>query len=151
MPVSEIRPDLRTAHAEDLDALISLLQSADLPTAGVAEWLPRFIVAEEQGELVGAAGLEVHGEDAVLRSVVVAPSIRGAGLGHRLTERVLAEARGAGLRRVYLLTTTAETYFPRWGFRRISREEASDDVRGSVEFAEACPASAAVMVLDLET
>ena len=56
----------------------------------------------------------------------------------------------AGLRRLYLLTTTAEEYFPRYGFRRIPRESASPAARESVEFREACPASAVTMVLELE-
>ena len=46
---------------------------------------------------------------------------------------------------MYLLTTTAEGWFPRFGFERIAREEVSEAVRGSVEFGGACPATAAVM------
>jgi N-acetylglutamate synthase-like GNAT family acetyltransferase len=143
-------PVLRGAARADLPALEALLRSVDLPTAGVAESVESFVLAEADGRLVGAAGLEVHGRDGLLRSVAVDPSLRGRGLGARLTERVLRGARAAGLRRVYLLTTTAEDYFPRHGFRRIARAEASADVQESVEFREACPASAAVMALDLE-
>ena len=67
-----------------------------------------------------------------------------------MTERVLESARAAGLRRLYLLTTTAEDYFPRHGFRPVPRESASPEVRSSVEFRDACPASAVAMVRDLE-
>lgn len=98
---------------------------------------------------MGVAGLEVHGSDGVLRSVAVAPALRGQGLGARLTDRVLEVARSEGLNRVYLLTTTAEEYFPRHGFRRIQRSDASAAVQRSVEFREACPASAVAMVLEL--
>jgi N-acetylglutamate synthase-like GNAT family acetyltransferase len=143
-------PVLRGATPADLTVLEDLLRSVDLPTAGVAEALEHFILAEAEGRVVGAAGLEVHGRDGLLRSVAVDPSLRGGGLGARLTDRVLGDARAAGLRRVYLLTTTAEEYFPRHGFRRIARDEASADVQRSVEFREACPASATVMAFDLE-
>ena len=141
---------LRSAGSSDLDAVSGLLESAGLPTAGVAEHLAGFVVAEEEGRLVGVAGLEVHGRDGVLRSVAVDPALRGRGLGQRLTWQVVDEARRTGLHRLYLLTTTAEDYFPRHGFRRIERAEASPEVEQSVEFREACPASAVAMALDLE-
>jgi amino-acid N-acetyltransferase len=147
-----VEPDavvLRPARDADLPAVLALLDSAGLPAAGVAEHLSGFVVAEE-GSLVGVAGLETHGRDGVLRSVAVTSARRGTGLGDRLTRWILANARAVGLRRVYLLTTTAEDYFPRYGFRRIDRSRASPAVRRSVEFREACPASAVAMVKDLE-
>jgi N-acetylglutamate synthase-like GNAT family acetyltransferase len=141
---------VRAASAADLSAVFGLLEAADLPTAGVQEALDGFFIAEEAGRLVGVAGLEVHGRDAVLRSVAVTPSHRGRGLGALLTERALDGARQADLRAVYLLTTTAEDYFPRHGFRPIPRSDASPEVQASVEFREACPDSAVAMILELE-
>lgn len=140
---------LRPARPSDEAAIHTLLIDAGLPTTGVRESLHHFIVAEAAGRLVGVAGLEVHGSDGVLRSVAVAAAMRGQGLGGRLTDRVLEEARSEGLGRVYLLTTTAESYFPRHGFRRIERSDASAAVQRSVEFRDACPASAVAMVVDL--
>ena len=150
MAPTAARETLRPAGPGDAERVLGLLAAAGLPTAGVREALDRFVVAEEAGRIVGVGGLEVHGADGVLRSVAVAPDRRGRGTGARLTDAVVAAARREGLRRLYLLTTTAEGYFPRWGFRRIDREEASEDARRSIEFREACPASATVMVLDLE-
>lgn len=140
---------IRSARPADEPAILTLLEAAHLPTDEVGEWLPHYVVAEEAGRVVGVAGLEVHGEDGVLRSVVVDASRRGGGLGGRLAATIIAAARQAGLRRLYLLTTTAETYFPRYGFRPIPRSEASSAVAQSVEFQEACPDSAVAMVLDL--
>jgi amino-acid N-acetyltransferase len=142
---------LRSATSSDLGAVSGLLEESGLTTAGVAEHLDRFVIAEGEGRLVGVAGLEAHGREGVLRSVAVHSAFRGRGLGERLTGQVLEEAHGMGLRCLYLLTTTAESYFPRHGFRRIARDEASPEVQRSVEFREACPASAVAMVLDLET
>lgn len=141
---------VREATSADLQGASRLLEASRLPLHGVVEAFGHFVVAEEGGRLVGVAGLEVYGQDGVLRSVAVDPALRGRGVGARLSERVIADARGAGLRRVYLLTTTAETYFPRHGFRIIPREDAAPEVQGSVEFREACPQSAIAMVLDLE-
>jgi amino-acid N-acetyltransferase len=140
---------LRPARPEELPAVLALLEAAGLPSAGVKEWLDRFLVAESAGRLVGSAGLEVYGTDALLRSVAVAEDWRGRGLGGALTDAVLAAAAREGIRSVYLLTETAEGYFPRHGFRRIPREEASEAVKASVEFRELCPASSTVMAKPL--
>lgn len=141
---------VRAAEASDLPAILGLLRDAGLPPDGVEEWVGGFVVAETAGSVVGVAGLERHGRDGVLRSVAVDARMRGSGLGGRLTRRILEAARRDGIRRVYLLTTTAADYFPRLGFRRIRREEASPEVQESVEFREACPASAVAMALELE-
>lgn len=140
---------LRSARPEDEPAVLALLTAAHLPTDEVHEWLDHYTVAEENGEIVGVAGLEVHGQDGLLRSVAVEASRRGGGLGGRLAATVIATARQAGLRRLYLLTTTAEGFFPPYGFRSIDRADASPEVQESVEFREACPDSAVAMVLDL--
>lgn len=140
---------VRSAHTADFDAVCALLRASDLPLAGVPESLEGFLVAEADGVVVGVAGLEVHGRDGVLRSVAVAADRRGHGLGARLTASVLDRARERGVRDVYLLTTTADAWFPRHGFRSIGREAASPEVAESIEFREACPASAVAMVLEL--
>jgi amino-acid N-acetyltransferase len=111
----------------------------------VEEWLSRFLIAEHEGHVVAVAGMEQYGPSALLRSVGVRPDWRGTGLGRELIDRLLAEAREQGTHDVYLLTTTAEDYFPRFGFACISRERVPEPVKGSVEFTGACPASAVVM------
>jgi len=136
---------VRQARPADLPAVIDLLSGAGLPTAGVPVGLEGFIVAESAGGLVGTAGLERYGAAALLRSVVVAPSARGTGLGAALVDRIVADSAAQGVGDLYLLTTTAERYFPRHGFSRIAREAVPGPVRASVEFQGACPAGAAVM------
>ena len=145
-----ITPDRRTvllrrAGKADRDSVADLLRALELPIDGVAEWLERFWVAEHQGRVVGVAGMERYGDGGLLRSVAVAPEWRGSGLGRSLVDRVLEEGRAAGIRDVYLLTTTAEQYFPRLGFARVEREIVPAAVRASAEFTGACPASAVVM------
>jgi len=137
--------EFRTAHSADLPNVLDLLGRAHLPTAGVAQALPHFIVAEREGELIGVAGLEVYGASALLRSVAVEDSWRGTGVGRTLIDRALGQARQAGIHDIFLLTTTAEHYFPRFGFACVSRDEVTAEVRASVEFQDACPASAVVM------
>jgi len=85
----------------------------------------------------------------LLRSVAVADDWRSHGVGRALVTRVISDAEARGLRGLYLLTTTAERYFPSFGFRPVSRDEVPDDVRATSEFQGACPASATVMTLGL--
>jgi amino-acid N-acetyltransferase len=140
-------PDVRSATDADHPEVIALLKAAGLPTAGVPRTLADFLVADTGDGLAGAIGLERYGSAALLRSAVVRTGDQGTGIGGVLVRAALARARDDGLREIFLLTTTAERWFPRFGFTRIEREQVPDAVRASVEFREACPASAAVMRL----
>lgn len=142
------RARLRAASASDLPAIERLLTASKLPLDGVREALPGFIVAESGGELVGVAGLESCAGYALLRSVAVSDAWRSRGVGRALVERAIAEAESRGVRALYLLTTTAERWFPSFGFRPITRDAVPAEVRATVEFQGACPASAAVMCRD---
>jgi amino-acid N-acetyltransferase len=142
-------PLIRTATSSDLSRIEALLASSDLPVAGVKDSLPGFIVAEQGTDIVGVAGLEVCCDNALLRSVAVRPEYRSRGLGRTLVTRLIGEAEARGIHALYLLTTTAERYFPSFGFRQIDRAEVPDDVRATEEFTSACPASATVMTLAL--
>ena len=142
---------LRAAVSEDFDSLVRLLEAAALPTAGLPSTLADFFVAEHQGQVVGAVGIEPYGRAALLRSAVVDPAFRRSGIGHALVRRVLDHARDRGITELILLTTTADRYFARFGFVRIAREDVPRAVRESVEFREACPASAVAMRTELST
>jgi len=136
---------IRGATMADLPAVERLLTENKLPLDGVREALNAFLVAESGGALVGVAGLEVCCEHALLRSVAVVPAWRSKGLGRELVTRIIADAESRGLHALYLLTTTAEHYFPSFGFERITRDDVPADVRTTREFQGACPASATVM------
>jgi amino-acid N-acetyltransferase len=136
---------LRDAQPPDLPAVLALLGGAHLPTAGVADTLPHFVIAEDGGRVVGAVGLELYGASALLRSAAVEEGWQGCGVGRALIDRALKIARDRGIADVFLLTTTAEHYFPRFGFACVPRDAVNREVQASVEFREACPASAVVM------
>ena len=141
---------LRAATAADLESIFSLLAASDLPTVGVAESLAGFSVAEHDGRIVGVVGLETCCRRyALLRSTAVAAEYRKHGIGRRLVERAIANAEASGFSALYLLTTTAEAYFPSFGFTRVSREAVPNEVQATEEFSSACPSSATVMCLSL--
>lgn len=145
-PTATIRP----AIPDDLPAVEALLVASGLPTAGVAGALGSFLVATHDDAIVGVVGVEQCCGYGLLRSTAVDASWRSRGLGRRLVERAIAGAESAGLQALYLLTTTAERYFPSFGFSVTTRDEVPDVVRDTVEFRSACPASAVVMVRPLD-
>ena len=136
---------IESATERDLPDLCSLLERLHLPLAGVSEHLSTMLVAREEERIVGTAGLELYADGALLRSVAVEPSCQGRKLGHQLTDAALLLASAHGADTVFLLTTTAERFFPKFGFEPIARDQVPQSVRGSVESQSACPASAIVM------
>jgi amino-acid N-acetyltransferase len=142
-------PTIRSATAADRAAIEELLTASALPVAGLADHLASALVAESDGTLVGSAAVEGHGEHGLLRSVAVHPSWRASGLGARLVAAAIALAAERGLREIWLLTTTAERYFPRFGFEVVAREALPAALDASAELRGACPASAVAMRLRL--
>ena len=140
---------IRRAKSSDLSAVESLLTASDLPTDGVRDNFSAFVVADDNGAIAGAIGLEKYGSVALLRSAVVAPDHRGTGVGRKLVEQLLERAEEAGVDELYLLTTTAEKYFPRFGFTRTTRATVPEAVKASAEFRGACPDTAIVMTRPL--
>jgi len=141
---------IRRAKPEDISAIERLLTDAHLPVDGARAAFQTGFVAEDGGRVIGGAALECFEDGALLRSVVVDPSARGRGLGQRLTRAALDEASSLRLPAVYLLTTTAEGFFPKLGFVRTTRDAVPSSVQESVEFRSACPASAAVFARRLD-
>jgi amino-acid N-acetyltransferase len=140
---------IEAADKNALPAILSLLERNDLPKESLTDHLSTTLVAREERQIVGSAALELYGKAALLRSVVVEETLRGQGLGHRLTHAALDLAIRHEVATVYLLTMTAEKFFSRLGFHEIPRSEVPTEVQRSVEFASACPVTATVMIMHL--
>jgi N-acetylglutamate synthase-like GNAT family acetyltransferase len=136
---------VRPATPNDLEHVERLLSTAALPLDGVREHFDGFVVAERGGSIVGCAAVERYTSAGLLRSVAVDQSERSKGTGAVLVEQCIANAAHAGIDTLVLLTTTAERYFPRFGFEVVDRTAVPEAVRESAEFRGACPASATVM------
>jgi len=133
------------AAARDLPDILALLEESRLPVAGIDRHVATALIARDSGRLVGCAAVEVYGSAGLLRSVAVAPDRRGTGLGRELTGAALELARERGVKDVYLLTTTADRFFPRFGFAVIPRNQIDPALQRSEELRGACPASAVAM------
>jgi len=140
---------VRPASVKDWPAIERLLRSRDLPADGALSHLDGFLVADEDGAVVGCGGVEQYGDVGLLRSVAVEEALSGRGLGSQLVTGSLDLARRWGIRELYLLTTTAADYFPRFGFQGLPREALPAVLSASEELGGACPASAIAMRLVL--
>jgi amino-acid N-acetyltransferase len=140
---------ISAARASDLGDIKKLLTAAGLPVAGVDEHWKTFIVARDNGAVVGCGGCEPYENAALIRSIAVHPDHRSHGLGRRIVRQLIDRLASRGLREFYLLTTTAEDYFKKRGFSRIDRDEVNPQLLRSREFQDACPASAVCMRLQM--
>jgi N-acetylglutamate synthase-like GNAT family acetyltransferase len=134
----------RLATPRDEAALRAFLAAAALPTDDVWVGSHEYVLAVAGGELVGSAGVEPCGDDALLRSLAVAPARRRQGLGAALFERAAARAILRGARTAYALTTTAERFCLAHGFDRVPRAEVPAGIAATPQFRSLCPKSAAV-------
>ncbi|GGC06256.1 MULTISPECIES: arsenic resistance N-acetyltransferase ArsN2 [Dyadobacter] len=138
------------AGPADKELVISLLKDAGLLTEDLPAGLPDFLLARQEGALVGVAGIELYREVGLLRSVAVRPDHQGKGIARKLVEQLLANADTKELEAIYLITTTADHYFDRYGFAVVNREQVPEAIQQTKQFSGLCPTSAVVMKRDLK-
>ena len=127
--------------------LAAALRRAELPADDVDEpghlfW--RFETAD--GLPVGFGGLEIHGREALLRSMMTMPPVRGQGVGRAMVTALEREAAERKCRAVWLLTATSTKFFERLGYAVRVRADAPAAIRKTAQFSTLCPASAKVMM-----
>ena len=128
-----------------------MLAECDLTTSDLeSRHFDDFLGCGTAEDLKGIVGLEVFGSVALLRSLTVAKEARGLGYGKALVASAENYAKDKGVRELYLLTTTAESFFARLGYSRRDRNTAPQQIKRTKEFSDLCPDSAAFMVKKLE-
>jgi amino-acid N-acetyltransferase len=126
---------------------VAPLQAQGLPVSDITdEHLEHFFFMGSDGSPTGLVGVEIYGADALLRSLVVAETARTQGVGSTLVQHAEDYAASRRVNAMYLLTTTAESFFERRGYRRVDRNEAPQTIQSTAEFASLCPASSAFMI-----
>jgi amino-acid N-acetyltransferase len=116
---------LRKARVGDVETIQLLVNSfaergemLARPLSEIYENLRDFMVAEIDGQVVGCVALHINWSDLVeVKSLAVQPDHQGRGIGRRLVEACLDEARNLGLATVFALTL-APTFFEKIGFNR---------------------------------
>lgn len=124
----------RPATPADVPRLTELIAGADLPPIFIEEFLDGFIAAERASAVIACGGVEVYGDCAVIRSVVVDAGARGLGLGGELAGRLMALARSAGATDLYLFTGDARPFWKHYGFVDVTFEQWKEPARASWQY-----------------
>jgi amino-acid N-acetyltransferase len=125
---------------------MNLLAACSLPNSDIsAKNLQHFFGCGEESNPGGVVGVELYGDIALLRSLAVHKDARGKGCGKRLVQEVEQYAQRSGAKRLYLLTTTAETFFEGLKYVPVSRESLPEAIRSTTQFSSLCSTSATVM------
>jgi amino-acid N-acetyltransferase len=119
------RPLIRRARTSDVPAIKSLVDTyagkilLEKNLVTLYESIQEFWVAEEEGTVVGCGALHVLWADlGEVRTVAVAPSLTGRGIGHAIVDKLLDVARELQLQRLFVLTFETE-FFVKHGFTEI--------------------------------
>ena len=120
---------------DEVDALEDRLYAFNAERTGHRDGAQIAFVVQEAGALVGAVAGYTWGGVCELQQVWVDGAQRGRGLGERLMNAAIAEARSRGCRSVFLQTYDfqAPGFYARLGFRVIA--EIQDKPLGHTEFA----------------
>jgi amino-acid N-acetyltransferase len=131
-------------------AIKELLVNCDLPYTDITtQYLRHYLTVWDDAQLVGVVGLEMLGNQALLRSLAVHPAKRGRGYASRLVREIEVYACEQNIKALYLLTVTAEGFFVQRGYRKIEREAVPAAVAATIEFQRLCPDSAVCMAKEL--
>jgi N-acetylglutamate synthase-like GNAT family acetyltransferase len=134
-------------QAWERDGVGAALVKAGLPADDIGDpyvLLWRFETYEDVP--VGFGGLEIHGYDALLRSVVTLPPLRQVGMGAAIVAALEAEAHARRCRAIYLLTVSEADFFKRLGYAPCARGDVPAGLRESRQFAALCPPTATAMM-----
>ena len=142
--------ELSVARESEYEAADTLVAASGLPLDDLDQCRATQFVLRDGASIIATSTLEIRGEDAILRSVAVDSARRGERLGERIVAHAIDQAQTSGLRALYLLTETAEGFFPRFGFTREPRENAPPAIQASAEYCSVCGPAAVAMVLRLK-
>ncbi|MFC5532099.1 N-acetyltransferase [Cohnella yongneupensis] len=119
----------RKAKSEDVNALHDLIQGYAaqgimLPRSreALARNIGNFVVADDAGKLVGCGSLLKLGSDLVeIRSLGIADGYKGQGIGSKLVDALMAEAKEQRIPKVMALTYEV-SFFQKNGFHIVDKE-----------------------------
>jgi arsenate reductase (thioredoxin) len=140
----------QSAGETDLPAIIQLLRDNNLPVADIGNSSIQFIQVKNGEQTAGVIGLETFENNGLLRSMATDSASRNRGIASVLVNELMQRARQQGLKTIYLLTETAENFFAKKGFIKITRDEVPDTLKASAEFSHLCPSSASVMKMEIK-
>ncbi len=120
---------VRKAELRDVPAIFEMInhyvaERVMLPRTltDLYESVREFSVGEDNGQVTGCGALKLYNPDlAEIRSLCVAPGVQSKGIGRAITETLMLEGEGFGLKTVFALTLVPD-FFAKMGFREVARE-----------------------------
>lgn len=80
-------------------------------------------IDKETGEIIGCAALHIVWEDlGEIRSLTIAEGHKDMGIGRRLVEACVNDAKALGIKRIFALTYVPK-FFKKCGFEKIEKEK----------------------------
>ncbi len=141
---------MKILKISDKNDLTILLNNSNLPTSDIKfEKNKYFYGIHNRNQLIAAIGLELFNSSALLRSLVVDKNERKKGLGVKLVKFIEDKCRIKKVTDLYLLTTTAEKFFLKYGYKKIERSEGPEDIKNTTQFSDLCPSSSSFMMKKL--
>ena len=133
---------VRPARLGDKQGISQLLNRMGIPHPLLGSFWPHYLVIPNDGEsppadtpIIGCVCIERVEDVALLRMLSVIPERRREGLGYLLVETAANKARWEGVRRLYLVTDTAQGYFgEKLGFDTIDRKDVDAALTTTVEY-----------------
>jgi N-acetylglutamate synthase-like GNAT family acetyltransferase len=111
---------IRPATEGDQPTIRRLIKEAGINRMSL-HW-PNFVVAEEDGAIVGIGQVKAHGDGSrELASIAVLPARQGQGIGSALIKALLAREPGVALH--LTCRSQLQGYYERFGFRRLEPAE----------------------------
>ncbi len=128
-------------------ALEKALRQVSLPIDDLSQSKGTFFrFMNRKGEPAGFGGIELHGKNALLRSIVVPPGLQKSGYGTAITRSLLRYAEMMGAESGYLLTMEAVPFFNKLGFKAIAKSDAPPEILATPQASGLCPSTATLMV-----
>jgi amino-acid N-acetyltransferase len=140
---------IQQATEKDLDAIKKLLDDNNLPTTDIHQDNIQFFIGLIDDKIMSVIGLEKYNDTGLLRSLAVTDLFKNQQVGSRLIRHIVDLCAPEHIDKIYLLTTTADKYFVKFGFTKIERMEAPDILKQTREFKDICPVSAVLMYKSL--
>ncbi len=124
--------------------VLALIKRSELPIEDINGKVELFAL-KVNDDILGTIGIEHDNNSALLRSLSIEEKQRGKGYGEKLVNFLEQTAEEKGIQVIYLLTTTAESFFAKRGYSVIGRNEVPPFIKQTTEFSSICPSSAIVM------
>jgi amino-acid N-acetyltransferase len=136
------------ASQNSFAAAVNLLQDCGLPTEDINPGTQLFVM-EDGDKVIGTVAVEYDWNDALLRSLSVEEGYRDKGIGKQLVDFAEDYVKKQGVLTIFLLTTTADDFFLKRGYKKTDRATVPGFIKNTSEFSVTCSSAATLMKKEL--